>query len=73
MKGKEILMVKIGHPSMSGAFEPPPLGWLGRLPSMSKLDVIEEYFGGDWRSGQEIRKIVITQRFYQISPNSTQA
>ena len=34
---------------------------------------IEEYFFGEWRSGQEKSKIVITQRFYQISPNSTQA
>ena len=57
---------------MSGAFEPPPLDWLGRFPSMSKLDNIEEYFRGDWRLGQEITKIVITQRFYQTSPNSTQ-
>ena len=65
-------MVKIGHPSISGAFEPPPLD-LGVFRSTSKLGVIEEYFRGDWRSGQEIGKIVITQRFYQISPNSTQA
>ena len=62
-------MVKIGHPSISGAFKPPP----GVLWSKSKLGVIEEYFRGDWRSGQEISKIVITQRFYQTSPNSTQA
>ena len=62
-------MVKIGHPSISGAFKPPkPGSW-----SKSWLGVIEEYFPGDWRSGQEIRKIVITQRFYQIAPNSTQA
>ena len=68
-------MVKVGHPSMSGAFEPPPLDWspIWRGQSTSKLDVIKEYFRGDWRSGQEISKIVITQRFYQISPNSTQA
>ena len=66
-------MVKIGHPSMSGAFELPSMDWLGRFESMSKLDVIEEYFRGDWRSGQEIGKIVISQRLYQISPNSTQA
>ena len=65
-------MVKIGHPSMSEAFEPPPLEF-GILPSKSKLGVIEEYFVGDWRSGREISKIVITQRFYQISPYSTQA
>ena len=65
-------MVKIGHPSISAAFEPPPLD-LGVFRSTSKFGVIEEYFRGDWRSGQEIGKIVITQRFYQISPNSTQA
>ena len=33
----------------------------------------EEYFYGDWRQGQEISKIVITKRFYQISSSSTQA
>ena len=33
----------------------------------------EKFFNGDWRQGQEIFKIVITQRFYQISPSSTQA
>ena len=35
--------------------------------------IFEEFFNGDWRQGQEISKIVITQRFYQISPSSTQA
>ena len=35
--------------------------------------IFEEYFDGDWRQGQEISKIVITQRLYQISPSSTQA
>ena len=35
--------------------------------------IFEEFFSGDWRKGQEISKIVITQRFYQISPSSTQA
>ena len=35
--------------------------------------IFEEYFNGDWGQGQEISKIVITQRFYQISPSSTQA
>ena len=63
-------MVKIGEKSMSGAFEPPPEIW---LPSKSTLNIIEEYFYGDWRSGQEVHKVVITQRLYQISPNSTQA
>ena len=67
-------MVKVGHPSMSGAFEPPLLDWSGQFTlGKSKLDVIQEYFRGDWRSGQEISKIVITQRLYQISTNSTQA
>ena len=32
-----------------------------------------KYFNGDWRLGQEVHKFVITQRLYQISPNSTQA
>ena len=32
----------------------------------------KEYFNGDWRSGQEFHKVVITQRLYQTSPNSTQ-
>ena len=35
--------------------------------------VIEENFVGDWRKGQEIHKVVITQRLYQTSPTSTQA
>ena len=35
--------------------------------------IFEEYFNGDWRSGQEISKVVITQRLHQISQNSTQA
>ena len=60
-------MVKIGHPSMSGAFEPPERG------SKSTLDVIEEYFNGNWRVGQEIHEVVITKRLYQTSPTSTQA
>ena len=41
---------------------------------MDKLSsrFIEEYFYGDWREGKEIRKVVVTQRLYQTSPNSTQ-
>ena len=35
--------------------------------------IFEEYFIGNWRSGQEIHKVVITKRLYQTSPNSTQA
>ena len=58
-EGKEKLMFKIT-----------PEDW---NPSKSPLDVIEEYFYGDWRSGQEVHKVVITQRLYQISPNSAQA
>ena len=37
-----------------------------------RKNIFEEYFNGDWRSGQEVNKVVITQRFYQTSPNSTQ-
>ena len=66
-------MVKIGHPSISEAFEIPPLNDFGRLRSRSTSDIIEEYFNGDWRKGKEIRNVVITQRLYQTSPNSTQA
>ena len=65
-------MVKIGHPSMSAAFEPPGSGWDGPK-GKSKLDFIEEYFDGNWREGQEIHEVVITQRLYQTSPTSTQA
>jgi len=36
------------------------------------LSIFEEYFNGDWRSGQELHKVVVTQRLYQTSPNSTQ-
>ena len=36
------------------------------------LIIFDEYFNGDWRSGQEVHKVVITQRLYQTSPNSTQ-
>ena len=63
-------MVKIGQLSMSEAFEPPQSGL---ETSNSTLDVIEEYFLGDWRKGHEIQKAVITQRLYQISSNSIQA
>ena len=66
-------MVKIGHPSISGAFEPPYVVDDGPFPSMSRSNIIEEYFNGDWRKGQEIHNVVITQRLYQTSPNSTQA
>ena len=32
----------------------------------------EDIFNGDWRLGQETHEVVITQRLYQTSPNSTQ-
>ena len=73
-------MVKIGHLSLSEKFDPPNSKWhtvvgLGQSWNNSKstLDVIEEYFYGDWRKGREIQKVIITQRLYQISSNSTQA
>ena len=37
------------------------------------FEFIEEYFDGDWRKGQEVHKVVITQRLYQITPDATQA
>ena len=55
-------MVKIGHPTMSAVFDPPLYDW---ITSKSTPDVIEEYFDGDWRIGQDIQKVVITQRLYQ--------
>ena len=36
-------------------------------------NIFQEYFNDNWRYGQPIRKVVISQRLYQISPNSTQA
>ena len=65
-------MIKISQPYISGAWDPPQESW---ITSKSTLfyDVIEKYFDGDWRKGKEIRKVVITQRLYQISPYSTQA
>ena len=45
-------------------------------PELSKsflMEGFEEYFNGDWREGQGIRKIILTQSLYQISPHSTQA
>ena len=63
-------MVKIGHPSMSEAFEPPDHE---RSKSKTSMNAIEEYFNGDWTEGQEIGKVIITQRLYQTSPYSKQA
>ena len=63
-------MVKIGPSSMSGMFELPTMPW---EKSKSTLSIIEEYFNGDLRNGQEICEVVISQRFYQTSPSSTQA
>ena len=64
-------MVKIGSSSMSESFEPPE-NWGSEL-SKSAPDIIEEYFNDDFEWGQEIRKVIITQKFYQTSPNSVQA
>ena len=53
---------------MSTTFAPP-----ANQKKNSKMGISEEYFSGDWREGREIRKLVLTQRLYQISPTSTQA
>ena len=45
----------------------------GLLEWRLRKGVFEENFNDDWRSGQEVHKVVITQRFYQTSPNSMQA
>ena len=60
-------MVRVGHPSMSGEF-----GGMNK-ESKNTLNVIEGYFNGNWREGQEIHEVVITQRLYQTSPTLTQA
>ena len=38
-----------------------------------RKNIFKEYFYGDWRRGQEFQKVIITQRLYQTSPNTTQA
>ena len=45
------------------------LEWFELFQSRNRF---EEYFNDDWRSGQEVHKVVITQRIYQTSPDSTQ-
>ena len=35
----------------------------------NQFDIIK----GDWRQGQEIKKVAITKRFYQVSSNSSEA
>ena len=42
-------------------------------PLSNRVDTIEEHFKGDWRLGQEIKQVVITKRFFQVSSNSYQA
>ena len=73
------MMVKIGQPSMakrSVAKRSDAGMWYPILDekndSTRSPDPFEEYFNGDWRLGQEVHKLVITQRLYQTSPNSTQ-
>ena len=52
---------------------PDLLEWFEEFQSEElRKNIFEEYFHGDWRSGQEVHKVVITQRLYQTSPNSTQ-
>ena len=40
---------------------------------MVPFDYYRDFFEDDWRSGQEIHQIVITLRFYQVSPEKTQS
>ena len=42
-------------------------------PLSDRFDFIGENFTGDWRQGQEMKNIVVTKRFYQVSANSSQA
>ena len=46
---------------------------LRKRVSLMRKSIYHEYFNGlDWRSGQEVHKVVITLRLYQTSPNSKQ-
>ena len=43
------------------------------IKPINRFDIIDEGFTGDWRQGQEIKKVAITKRFYQVSSNSSEA
>ena len=43
------------------------------IKPINPFDIIDEGFTGDWRQGQEIKKVAITKRFYQVSSNSSEA
>ena len=44
------------------------------LSSINPYDIIQESFNdSNWRQGQEIKQVVITKRFYQVSSNSSEA
>ena len=42
-------------------------------PLSQRYGFIAEIFTGDSRQGQEMKRVVITKRFYQVSANSSQA
>ena len=75
MQDRRKVMVKIGSLSMSDKepFEAFNADFEPQLLSKSTQDLIEEYFHDEWQRGKEIRKVIITQRLYQTSPNSVQA
>ena len=58
MKGQEKMVIRV-DPEVEQSINP--------------YDIIEEEFTGDWRQGQEIKQVVITKRFYQVSSNSSEA
>ena len=69
------LLAEYGYEPTLADLETSPdlLEWFEEFQSGElRGSIFEEYFNGDWRSGQEVHKVVITQRLYQTSPNSTQ-
>ena len=70
------LLAEYGYEPTLADIETSPylLQWFEKFQSeeLRKSIFFEEYFLDNWRSGQEVHKIVITQRLYQTSPNSTQ-
>ena len=58
MKGQEKMVIRV-EPEVEQSINP--------------YDIIVKEFTGDWRLGQEIKQVVITKRFYQVSSNSSEA
>ena len=69
------LLAEYGYEPTLADIETSPylLQWFEKFQSEKvRRNLLEEYFNGDWRSGREVHKVVITKRLYQTSPYSTQ-